>query len=175
MITRIYIVGYMGAGKTTISRRLAKRLGWRFADIDHLIEEKTQLSIDSYFKKYGEMAFRKIETEVLQTTGNFENIIISTGGGTPCFNQNMEWMNAHGFTVFVQVSAESAASRLMSSKNHRPLLENKSGEELLDYVKQHYAARLPYYQKARMTIKGENLNVDDLLIMIQLYEEGNKA
>ncbi|MGP1446067.1 MAG: shikimate kinase [Candidatus Limimorpha sp.] len=174
MVTRIFILGYMGAGKTTIARRLAQRLGWRFFDTDKMVEESTGLSIDEYFKKNGEGAFRQLETKVLQCTAELDHVVVSTGGGTPCFNQNMDWMNKHGFTVFVQVSAESAVSRLLSSKNRRPLLENKSREELMAYVKQHYTSRLPFYQQAQMTIKGENLSVDDLLVMIRLYEEVDK-
>ncbi len=167
---RIFIVGYMGAGKTTTSKRLANKLGWDWLDTDTAIEEQQHKSVEDIFKEFGEERFRALESEMLKQTESRNGIVVSTGGGTPCYNDNMEWMNAHGFTIFIQVSPESAINRIVNSKRHRPLLDGKTPDELKEFVRAHYELRLPFYQKAQMCIKGESLNVDDIIAMMELHE-----
>ena len=166
-MNKIYIVGYMGAGKTTAAKRLAHRLGWEVVDTDALFEEKYRISVDDFFQKYDEPLYRKLESEVLKSTENLENTVISTGGGTACFFDNMGWMNEHGLTVFMQISPKAAVDRVLHSKHKRPLARGKSEAELMEFVSQHYAARMPFYEQARITVKAEDLDLDALVQMIE--------
>ena len=166
-MSRIYLVGYMGAGKTTVARRLASRLGYDVFDTDAMFEEKYKISVDDFFHKYDEALFRKLETQILQSTENLDDAVISTGGGTSCFNDNMAWMNAHGTTVFLRISPQAAVDRLLHSKKKRPLAENKSEAELTEYVQSHYASRLTFYEQAKISVKAENLDADDLIKLIE--------
>lgn len=160
---RIYIVGYMCSGKSSISRKLAKRLGYQAFDTDDMFEEKYHISVQDFFDKYGEGYFRKFESEILKKTGEFHNVVISTGGGTPCFLDNMEWMNTNGTTVFVKISPATAFHRLLTARRKRPLVTGKSEEELCRYVENHYNSRLMFYEQARFTVKGENVNIDEII------------
>ncbi len=167
MNTKIYIVGYMGAGKTTAAKRIANRLGWEVADTDALFEEKYRISVHDFFHKYDETLFRKLESEVLKSTENMKHTVISTGGGLACFLDNMEWMNQHGLTVFMHISPEAAADRILHSKRKRPLTENKTEAELAEYIQQHYASRLPFYEQAQITVKSEDFDLDSLIQLIE--------
>ena len=166
-MNRIYLVGYMGAGKSTAARRLANRLGFEAYDTDSMLEEKYKVSVNDFFHKYDETLFRKLESEVLKSTENLANAVISTGGGTPCFNDNMAWMKAHGTTVFLRISPQTAVDRIVHSRKKLPLAENKSEAELLAYVETHYGARLPFYEQADFTVKGENCDIDEIIKLIQ--------
>ena len=165
-MSRIYIVGYMGVGKTTAAKRIANRLGWEVADTDAMFEEKYRISIHDFFQKYDENLFRKLESEVLKSTENLDNTVISTGGGLACFFDNMDWMNQHGLTVFMRISPEAAADRILNSKRKRPLTENKTKEELAEYIRQHYASRLPFYEQAQITVKSEDFDLDGFMELI---------
>ena len=162
-VNRIYLVGYMGAGKTTTARRLAHRLGWEVVDTDALFEEKYKISVNDFFNKYDEPLYRKLESAVLKETETLENVVVSTGGGTACYFDNMDWMNSHGLTVFMRISPEAAVDRVIHSRHKRPLVEGKSEEELTEFVKQHYASRIPFYEQAKITVKSENLDLEALL------------
>ena len=166
-VNRIYLVGYMGAGKTTTARRLANRLGWEVADTDDLFEEKYKISVCDFFHKYDEPLYRKIESEVLKETESLENVVISTGGGTACYFDNMEWMNQKGLTVFLHISEKAVVDRLIHAKRKRPLSIGKSEEELTEFGAQHYTSRLPFYEQAKITVKSEDLELDNLLEMIK--------
>lgn len=162
-MNRIYLVGYMGAGKTTTARRLAQRLGWEVADTDAMFEEKYKISVCDFFNKYDEDLYRKLESEVLKSTESMENVVVSTGGGTACYFDNMDWMNRHGLTVFMRISSTAAVDRVLHSRHKRPLAEGKSEAELMEFVNQHYASRLPFYEQAQITVKSEDLDLDDLV------------
>ena len=166
-MNRIYLVGYMGAGKTTAARRLANRLGWEVVDTDDMFEEKYKISVCDFFQKYDEALYRKLESEVLKSTESLDNVVVATGGGTACFFDNMEWMNAHGLTVFLRISEQAAVDRLAHAKRKRPLALGKSEEELAAFVKQHYAERMPFYEQARITVKAEDMDVGNLLQLIE--------
>ena len=153
----------MGAGKTTTARRLAQRLGWEVADTDAMFEEKYRISVCDFFKKYDEDLYRKLESEVLKSTESMENVVVSTGGGTACYFDNMDWMNRHGLTVFLRISSTAAVARVLHSRHKRPLAEGKSEAELMEFVNQHYASRLPFYEQAQITVKSEDLDLDDLV------------
>lgn len=167
-MNRIYIVGYMGAGKTTAARRLAQRLGWEVVDTDALFEEKYKISVSDFFTKYDEPLYRKLESEVLKETENIENVVVSTGGGTACYFDNMDWMNQHGLTVFLRISPQAAVDRVLHSRHKRPLVDGKSEQELTDFVSLHYASRLPFYEQAKFTVKAEDLDLEGLIRQIEI-------
>ena len=160
---RIYIIGYMCSGKSSISRKVAARLGYEAFDTDDLFEEKYHICVQDFFEKYGEDYFRKFESEILKKTGEMHHVVVSTGGGTPCFFDNMQWMKENGSTIFVRVSPLTSFHRIMKAKRKRPLVYGKSEEELFQYVENHYNSRLPFYEQADFTVKGENLDIDEIM------------
>lgn len=164
---RIYLVGYMGAGKSTTSKRLANRLGWEAYDTDRLFEAKFRISINDFFHKYDAELFRRLEAQVLRDTVAYDNAVIATGGGTPCFNNNMEWMNDNGLTVFLKISPQSAVTRLSQSKVKRPILVDKSPEEREAFILKNYTERMQFYEQAQLSVKGENLDLEALVSAIQ--------
>ena len=166
---KIYIVGYMGAGKTTAAKRLAHRLGWEVADTDALFEEKYRISVDDFFQKYDEPLYRKLESEILKSTESLDKVVISTGGGTACYFDNMDWMNQHGLTVFMRISPAAAVDRVLHSRHKRPLARGKTEAELMEFVSQHYAARMPFYERAQITVKSEDFDLEGLMMMIEKY------
>lgn len=157
----------MGAGKTTAARRLAQRMGWEVVDTDALFEEKYKISVNDFFNKYDEPLYRKLESEVLKATESLDHVVVSTGGGTACFFDNMDWMNQHGLTVFLRISPQAAVDRVIHSRHKRPLVEGKSEEELTEFVNQHYASRLPFYEQARITAKSEDFDIESLMEAIK--------
>ena len=112
----IFLIGFMGCGKTTLGRKLASRLEYDFIDLDHVLEAEVGMSIAEYFSSFGEDAFRKLESEVLKKMDYPEHAVVSTGGGLPCFFDHMEWMNAHGKTVYIKLSPKTLADRLEHEK-----------------------------------------------------------
>ena len=162
-LKRIYLIGYMGSGKTSALKHLANKMSWQGIDLDKLFEEKYKISVQDFFHKYDEAAFRKLESQLLKDTINLNNVIIATGGGTPCFFDNMEWMNENGTTVFLKVAPMTAVHRLMQSKKKRPLIEGKTEQEVIDFVNKHYGDRMKFYEQAHITIKGESLDIDKLI------------
>lgn len=127
-MTRIFLIGYMGAGKTTLGRALAKELDIQFIDLDSYIEERLCKSVSQIFAENGEEGFRDIERRMLHEVGDFENVVISTGGGTPCFFDNIEYMNRQGATVFLDVPVERLFIRLKIARKKRPLIMEKNDD-----------------------------------------------
>ena len=148
-MTRIFLIGYMGAGKTTLGRALAAELGVEFIDLDCYIEERFRKTISQIFAEKGEEEFRNIERRMLHEVGEFENVIISTGGGTPCFFDNIEYMNSQGTTVFLDVPVERLFIRLSIARSKRPLIKDKNDEELRAFIAEQLGKRLPHYCNAQ--------------------------
>jgi len=167
MNNRIYLVGYMGAGKSTCAKRLANKLQWNFTDLDALFEARYKISINRFFEKYGESLFRRLERDLLQQTELLENTIIATGGGTACFYNNMSWMNENGTTVYLQMSPGAVANRLVHAKKKRPLLAKKNPEELYVFVKDQLRQRAIFYSQAKIVIEAESLNLDALIVALK--------
>jgi shikimate kinase len=159
---RIFLIGYMGSGKTTAGKKLAQKLGFEFIDLDTLIEQQQGKTIAELFNEEGEPRFREIEKQVLHSTFNTHNAVISTGGGAPCFFDNMEQMNHHGKTIYIELEPKTLVDRLRQAKQERPLIKDKTDEALLAFVEEALEKRSPFYQKAQATVKGINLKVDDL-------------
>lgn len=155
---RIIIIGYMGAGKTTVGRALAAELGIEFYDLDWYIESRMRKTVKQLFDEVGEEGFRKIEHNMLHEVAEFENVVISCGGGTPCFFDNMAYMNQQGDTVYLKASPEILYKHLKMGKGVRPLLLNKTPEEVQVFITEQLANREPYYSRAKYTV---NVNLMD--------------
>lgn len=154
---RIILVGYMGSGKTTIGKALSKETGMMFYDLDWYIESRMHKTVSQIFAERGEEAFRKMEYNMLHEVAEFEDVIISCGGGTPCFFDNMDYLSRQGDVVYLKASPDTLYKHLLMAKVERPLLKDKTQDELTDYITTHLAEREPYYQKAHHV-----LNVDVL-------------
>ena len=147
----------MGAGKTTLGRALAAEMDIPFIDLDHYIEKRHCKTIAQLFAEKGEEGFREIERRMLHEVGEFEDVIISTGGGTPCFFDNIEYMNAQGTTVYLDVPVERLHIRLSIAKAKRPLIKDKNDEELMTFITEQLAKRAPHYCKAQYSFKADRL------------------
>ncbi len=160
---RVFLIGYMGAGKSTLGKQLAQKLHLDFYDLDNYIEQKHGQRITDFFKTYGERFFRKEEKNALQELCEKENCVISVGGGTPCFEGNMELMNTMGKTIFLNPPLSSLIKRLQSRTRNRPLLANKTKEEVAEFVTQNHTERLPFYLKSQHQIQASDIKVEHLL------------
>ena len=163
---RIYLIGFMGSGKSTIGRRLAKRLAYPFYDLDSVLEEKLGMSIREVFNERGEACFRTEEQKVLHQISKEGRGVIATGGGTPCFFDNMAHMNKTGVTVYLKMSPLSLSHRLENARLKRPLMEGKQGAELLASIRELLMEREPYYLQASCIIKGENAKPEQIMALI---------
>lgn len=143
----------MGCGKSTWGRKLARISKLPFIDLDEKIVEETGMSIGSYFAEYGEAAFRQVESDVLKSVSSSEAAVISTGGGAPCYYDNMEWMNQTGITVYLELPAGVLLSRLVGKEGtKRPLLAGKTNDEILSFIEDKLAERKPFYEQAAVVV-----------------------
>lgn len=156
-MTRIFLIGYMGAGKTTLCKAFSRELGLTFIDLDWYIEERFHKTVQQLFSERGEQGFRELEQKMLHEVAEFEDVVISAGGGTPCFFDNMDYMNACGDTVFLQVEPEVLFRRLKVAKQQRPLLANKSDEELMNFICEALQKRHPFYSQAKLLFRADEL------------------
>lgn len=145
---RIFLIGFMASGKSYLGRELARLAGFPFLDLDELIVQRSGLSITDWFAQHGEEAFRQYEAEQLRSVDAFPDLILACGGGTPCFHQNIAWMNEHGLTVFLEVPTELLWQRLAAAGNSRPLLAGLDQGDLEQYINERLSLRLPYYKQA---------------------------
>ena len=157
-MNNIFLIGYMGSGKTTLGRILAPHLNMSFIDLDASIEKHHFKTIAQLFEEKGENEFRKIEHNALLEVSCFENTVISTGGGTPCFFDNMDIMNANGLTVYLQLSPPQLVARLKAGKAKRPLITGKDDEELLHFIEGNLEKRKVFYEQAKVIVsEGESV------------------
>jgi shikimate kinase len=171
-MTRIILIGYMGAGKTTIGKALSKELGVIFYDLDWYIESRMRKTVSQIFAERGEEGFRKIEYNMLHEVAEFENVIISCGGGTPCFFDNMEYLNQQGQVVYLKASPEVLYKHLQMARVERPLIKGKSQEELLTFIREQLEKREPFYSKARYTLDVNLMdNYDKIKISVAKLRE----
>ena len=159
---RIYLIGYMGSGKTKTAELLSKIFKCDFVDTDHLVEEITGTTVTAIFKTKGQDYFREIEKNVLRSTVKKNSCVISTGGGTPCYFDNMEWMNAHGITVYLETNAGLLFHRLATSRSGRPLIESLDDVELMEQIMSHLVVRNPVYKQSMISVNAASLNVKEL-------------
>ena len=154
---RIVLLGYMGAGKTTLGKAFARVMGLTFVDLDWYIEERYHKTVRQIFTERGEDGFRDLEKRMLHEVGEFENVVISVGGGTPCFFDNMDYMNQAGATVFLDVDVKVLFRRLKVAKQQRPLLAEKTDEELTTFIVEALQKRVPFYSQAKYVFSGDQL------------------
>ncbi len=179
---RIFLIGYMGAGKTTLGKAFARELGLTFIDLDWYIEERFHKTVQRIFEERSEEGFRELERNMLHEVSDFENVVISTGGGTPCFFDNMEYMNTQGETVFLSVDPTVLFRRLRVAKQQRPLLAEKTDEELMEFIGSALEKRMPHYSKARHIFCAEELedkqqirrSVDALRLQLNIEKIDNE-
>ena len=153
----IFIIGYMASGKTTFGRALARKSGLQHIDLDFYIEQRFHTTIREIFATKGENEFRRIENAMLREVGEMSDVIISCGGGTPCFGDNMDYMNSRGTTVCLQASDDVIANRIIQAGNKRPLMAGKPKEEIISTLHQHMEVRKPFYDQASIIISGDRL------------------
>ena len=151
----------MGSGKTTVGKALSKATGMMFYDLDWYIENRMHTSVSRLFSERGEEAFRKIEYNMLHEVAEFEDVIISCGGGTPCFFDNMDYLNQQGEVIYLKANPETLYKHLLMAKVERPLLKGKSPEELIAYITEHLKERAPFYEKAQHTLDVSVLDTHD--------------
>jgi len=152
---RVYLIGYMASGKSNLGQQLAAALGYAFADIDYLFEERYRISVFDFFEKYDEDSFRKIERKLLHETLAMDNTVISTGGGTPCFFDNMDFIADAGISVYLHWPVEPLLCRLRAVRKKRPLLNKVQPDDLDRWVKGHLAEREKYYHRADYLFEAE--------------------
>ena len=171
-MTRIIIIGYMGAGKTTVGRQLGKALDIPFYDLDWYIEGRMRKTVPQLFAERGEEGFRKVERNMLHEVAEFEDVVLSCGGGTPCFFDNMDYLNAQGETIYLKASPEVLYGHLKMGRTERPLLKGKSAEEMQRFIAEQVALREPYYSKAKHTLDVNLLdNYEKIKISVQRIRE----
>ncbi len=168
---RIYLTGFMGCGKTTFGKKLSEKLGYEFMDLDKVLQFVENKTVTQIFNEMGEEYFRKLEADVLHSTILHKNLVISCGGGTPCYFDNMEWMNERGLTVYIKMQAENLYGRLKEKKEKRPLIAKMKNPELKDFIFQKLSEREAFYLQAKLIMEVENLSLKERFELIKGYVE----
>jgi shikimate kinase len=153
----VFLNGFMGSGKTHWGKIWATTYRLGFIDVDEDIEIDEQKKITEIFEQKGEAYFRQLETAKLQSYGTLTNTIIACGGGTPCFADNMQWMNAHGTTVYLTSTPDEILRRLIKAQQNRPLINDLNQAELLFFIQQKLKERQPFYTQAQISIPTNEL------------------
>jgi shikimate kinase len=156
---RIYLIGYMGCGKSTLGRRLSEHLNLQFVDMDHYIEMRNHKTIPQIFAEEGESEFRNKERKALEELAEFSDIVIATGGGAPCFFDNIDLMNNSGKTIYINIDPAILADRLLKSKTERPLIKGKTREELVAFIDETLKKRNQFYQQAKFEITEPDIEL----------------
>jgi len=165
----VYIIGFMGSGKSTAGKKLASALGWTFIDLDRKIEERAGKTIPQIFSQDGEDHFRTVESEVLKSLGCLSETVVSTGGGTPCHGDNLEFMLETGLTIYLKMSPGQLTQRLLNSSGERPLLKNVPDDKLIYFIEEKLAYREKWYSKAHFIVEGIDLDIN--LICSKIRDE----
>jgi shikimate kinase len=160
---KIYLVGYMASGKSRLGKELAEKTGYVFYDLDDIFEERYRISILDFFDKYGELNFRRIEKELLLETIKLENTVISTGGGTPCYNQNMDFILKNGISIYIRQDIPSLLERLKNIRRKRPLLKDVPSNKLEAFIIEQVLEREQFYMKADFIISGPGITIEKIM------------
>ena len=170
----LFLIGFMGCGKSSIGRQLARRLGYGFVDMDADIERVAGMTVTEIFARKGESYFRECEREALRRYAALNDTVVATGGGVPCGEGNMEAMNGYGVTVYFKMSPEKLAMRLHHGRDKRPLLRGKNDDELLEFIRERLPQREPYYGAARLVIDCDGVSDDYITEHVVRYMENCK-
>jgi shikimate kinase len=165
--SKIFLIGFMGSGKSTAGRKLASQLNWSFIDLDEKIQKMEGMKIPDIFSLKGENYFRKLETKALRELKSETDTVVSTGGGTPCFADNMDLMLNSGLTIYIRMTPVSLKKRLEGSAEGRPLLKEIDRKDLQEYITVKLAEREKWYSRAEIIIDGVNNDFSDLLSLIK--------
>jgi shikimate kinase len=166
---RVYLIGFMGCGKTTLGKMIARELNCDFIDMDAWIEGQMGITIHEIFQEKGEFDFREMERNALHSISQMKSIVVSTGGGVPCFYDNLEYMNTHGVTVYLKMSVHDLVQRLnaMSGFNNgnasRPLIAGKNEKELLEFVAENLEKREKWYNQAFIIAEGPDFDINAIV------------
>ena len=168
---KIVLLGYMASGKTIIANKLSKKLSLNHVDLDEIISRKNKLSIPEIFSKYGEIQFRLLENKNLEKLLSLkEDFILSVGGGTPCYANNMSLINKKSISIYLKASMDTLYNRIIYEKENRPLVSNVPNEKLKEFIAKHLFERGTFYTKASITINVDNKSVDAIIedILLQI-------
>ncbi|MCL3781794.1 shikimate kinase [Prolixibacteraceae bacterium JC049] len=163
----IFLIGFMGSGKSTLGRRLAALTGCSFIDMDKFIEEKYFKTVAQIFAEEGEASFREKERLAIEELAGFQDVVIGTGGGAPCFGDNMNQMNQSGITVWLDVPVKALVARLSRAKAERPLIKEKNTEELTLFVEEKLNERNVFYSQAKVRVTGGNIQAEDITTILE--------
>ena len=165
---RVFLTGFMGCGKTASGQRLAQKIGWQWLDTDKFIEQRYHKNISELFVETGEEKFREIEHKILLELVEFQDVVVSCGGGLPCFYNNMEIMKKAGITFYLKETPENLFERLKKVKTERILLKNKTENEMKIFIFNTLNSREKFYSQAHFTIKPlENFkHLNEILLKI---------
>lgn len=164
---RIFLIGFMGSGKSTLGRELSQRLQLRFIDLDHHIEQIEGLTVKDIFAQKGEDYFRKLEYISINEMSTTENIVVATGGGLPCFFNNTEIMKNSGISIYLKISPNELSRRLKNGKADRPLIKDKNDEQLMEFIEMKLKERDKFYNDATYIVQSDHIQVDDLMYFIK--------
>ncbi len=167
----IYLIGFMGCGKTTVGKKLASKLGKPFIDLDLQIEEEQGRSIRQIFEEFGEDYFRKLESETLKSISKLESFVLSVGGGTPCHSGNIDFMKKTGLTIYLEMTPAQLASRIRQNKSKRPLVKDLNDSELLEFVRIKLEERRLFYEKAHWVVDGFKIDIAGLTAKIKEFRQ----
>jgi shikimate kinase len=159
----IFLLGFMGSGKSTVGKRLAGRLGYSFIDMDARLEGEHGMTINEIFEKLGEKAFRELESNLLKEMVSLQDAVISTGGGLPCTGNNMDLINRKGVSIYLRMEPAALLNRLSRGKSRRPLIRHLSRQELETFIQEKLREREPVYLRAHHIISGLNFKMDELV------------
>ena len=167
---KIVLLGYMASGKSTIGREISKKLDMKFIDLDHYVSKRENSSISEIFKVKGEIYFRRIESlylsEILNSKGNF---ILSLGGGTPCYSNNMELiLNSEASSIYIKTSIKTIVSRLTAEKSKRPLVADLENNKLTEFVAKHLFERRFFYEQATITMNTEDKSAEEITTELRI-------
>lgn len=169
----LILVGYMGSGKSSIGKRLANRLEFDFIDLDKRIELFSNATIEDIFEKNGEDEFRSLESYVLSRVLKEDNMVLATGGGTPCYSNNIEILKENGFVVYLELKPDKLKKRLFWAKTKRPLIKGMDEEDLLEYIEDHLEERKEFYEQAHFIVNADKINaklLDEIKERTQEFE-----
>ena len=164
---RIYLIGYSYSGKTTMGRQLAKLIGYRFFDTDKAIELKYHTTIPMFFSRYGEKAFRIVEEQVLLSTADLDNTVISTGGGTSCSDSNIRFILDHGTAVYLKMSVDDIMERISRARKSRPSLAGMTTDEIRCFISGQLEQRLPFYSQAPLSFNALHSTAEELHLFLK--------